>query len=174
VPGIFTANSSGQGPAAVLNQDGSYNTVANPAPTGSVIVFYAVGAGPMRPAQNDGAVQPTTLPLPVPTGEVKVQIRGIDAKVIYAGAARLHRGAPAGQRADTGLGGCRKFGAAQPVDRRTGQPAQHHDRGSVRPRVPPAILLPEVRIPEHPTGHKIAGSTQGFGPKVITFGNGCI
>jgi uncharacterized protein (TIGR03437 family) len=87
VPGIFAATGSGQGQAAVLNEDGSYNSAANPAPRGSVIVFYAVGAGTMLPAQRDGAVQPTTLPLPVPVGDVKVQIRGLDAKVLYGGAA---------------------------------------------------------------------------------------
>jgi uncharacterized protein (TIGR03437 family) len=87
VPGIFTATGTGQGQAAVFNQDGSYNSPANPAPSGSVIVFYAVGAGAMTPAQKDGEVQPASLPLPAPAGDVTVQIRGADAKVVYAGAA---------------------------------------------------------------------------------------
>ena len=52
MPGIFTATGTGQGQAAVLNQDGTYNSPSNPAPRGSVIVFYAVGAGAMTPAHN--------------------------------------------------------------------------------------------------------------------------
>jgi uncharacterized protein (TIGR03437 family) len=87
VPGIFTANSAGQGQAAVLNEDGSYNSVTNPAARGSMIVFYVVGAGAMNPNEADGAVQPSSLPLPAPQLPVKVQIRGTDAKVAYAGAA---------------------------------------------------------------------------------------
>lgn len=87
VPGIFTATGTGQGQAAVFNQDGSYNSPANPAARGSVIVFYAVGAGAMTPPQKDGEVQPTSLPLPAPAGTVSVQIRGADAQVVYAGAA---------------------------------------------------------------------------------------
>jgi uncharacterized protein (TIGR03437 family) len=87
VPGIFTATGIGQGQAAVFNQDGSYNNPANPASRGSVIVFYAAGVGAMTPAQRDGEVQPTSLPLPAPAGDATVQIRGADAKVVYAGAA---------------------------------------------------------------------------------------
>jgi uncharacterized protein (TIGR03437 family) len=88
VPGIFTANSAGFGQAAVLNEDGSYNSVANPAARGSIIVFYAVGAGAMTPPVGDGAVSPESLPLPMPQLPVTVQIRGVDAGVpLYAGAA---------------------------------------------------------------------------------------
>ncbi|HXA52958.1 MAG TPA: SBBP repeat-containing protein, partial [Candidatus Acidoferrum sp.] len=87
VPGIFTATGTGQGQAAVFNEDGSYNSPANPAARGSIIVLYAVGAGAMTPAQRDGEVQPTSLPLPAPAGAVSVQIRGTDAKIVYAGAA---------------------------------------------------------------------------------------
>ena len=87
VPGIFTATGSGQGQGAVLNQDGTLNSVSNPAPRGSIISFYAAGAGLMNPPETDGAVQPLMLPLPVPQLPVSVQIRGADAKVTYAGAA---------------------------------------------------------------------------------------
>ena len=87
VPGIFTANGTGQGQAAVLNEDGTYNSTANPAPRGSMIVFYAVGAGAMTPAEKDGEVQPGSLPLPAPAAAPAVQIRGADARVVYAGAA---------------------------------------------------------------------------------------
>jgi len=87
VPGIFTATGSGQGQAAVLNQDGTLNSVSHPAPRGSIITFYAAGAGLMIPQETDGAIQPLMLPLPVPQLPVSVQIRGVDARVTYAGAA---------------------------------------------------------------------------------------
>ena len=87
VPGIFTANTAGFAQAAVLNEDGSYNSVANPAARGSIIVFYAVGAGAMNPPATDGSVSPEALPLPVPQLPVTVQIRGVGAEVLYAGAA---------------------------------------------------------------------------------------
>ena len=43
-PGIFTAG-NGTGQAAVVNQDGSINSAANPAARGSVVSFYATGQG---------------------------------------------------------------------------------------------------------------------------------
>jgi uncharacterized protein (TIGR03437 family) len=87
VPAIFTYNSSGIGEAAVLNQDNTYNSIANPAARGSVITFYATGTGLMNAAVADGAVSPISLPLPQPKLPVSVQIRGQDAQVQYAGAA---------------------------------------------------------------------------------------
>ncbi|MGA2271405.1 MAG: SBBP repeat-containing protein [Bryobacteraceae bacterium] len=87
VPAIFTYNSSGIGQAAVLNQDNTYNSIANPAVRGSVITFYATGAGLMNPPVADGSLAPLFLPLPAPKLPVSVQIRGQDAPVQYAGAA---------------------------------------------------------------------------------------
>jgi len=90
VPAIFTYNSSGIGEAAVLNQDGTYNSIANPAPRGSVITFYATGAGLMNPPVADGAVTSLSLPpsqQPTPKLAVSVQIRGQNSQVQYAGAA---------------------------------------------------------------------------------------
>jgi uncharacterized protein (TIGR03437 family) len=86
VPAIFTATQSGHGQAAVLNQDGTLNSLANPAARGSVITFFAEGAGIMNPSVSDGAVSsgPT---LPVPALPVTVTIRGVGADVQYAGAA---------------------------------------------------------------------------------------
>ncbi len=43
VPGIFTLDGSGHGQAAVLNQDGTFNSIANPAARGSIITFFACG-----------------------------------------------------------------------------------------------------------------------------------
>jgi uncharacterized protein (TIGR03437 family) len=86
VPAIFTSTQTGHGQAAVLNQDGSLNSISNPAARGSVITFYAEGAGAMSPGVADGSV--TTGPtLPSPSLPVTVSIRGIGATVQYAGAA---------------------------------------------------------------------------------------
>ncbi|MBC7926065.1 MAG: hypothetical protein H7039_10460 [Bryobacteraceae bacterium] len=86
-PGIFTANSSGRGQAAALNQDGSVNSVQTPADKGSVVVLYATGAGVMAPAVNDGQVVLGSPTLPRPTLPVRVRINGQPAKLVYAGAA---------------------------------------------------------------------------------------
>ena len=67
-PGLFTANSSGKGQAAALNQDGSVNSPANPAVKGSIAVLYGTGGG----VEN------------LPT---KVFIDGIECEVLYAGQA---------------------------------------------------------------------------------------
>jgi uncharacterized protein (TIGR03437 family) len=90
VPAIFTYDSSGIGEAAVLNQDLTYNSIANPAARGSIITFYATGTGLMNTSVTDGSV--TSLSLqpsqqPTPKLPVSVQIRGQDAQVKYAGAA---------------------------------------------------------------------------------------
>jgi len=65
-PGIFLC--SGQGtttPAAcVVNQDGTVNSPANPAPRGSVISIYATGQGMVPNAPADGS--PATGPVPTP------------------------------------------------------------------------------------------------------------
>jgi uncharacterized protein (TIGR03437 family) len=87
VPAIFTYNGSGIGEAAVLNQDGTYNSIANPAVRGTIITFYATGTGLMNPPVADGSVSATSLPLPTPKLPVSVQIRGQNAQVQYAGAA---------------------------------------------------------------------------------------
>ena len=86
-PAIFTANGSGRGQAAAINQDGAFNSVANPAPRGSIITFFATGLGLVTPPVADGAVSPLSLPLPAPQLPTGVQIRGVDAAVQYAGAA---------------------------------------------------------------------------------------
>jgi uncharacterized protein (TIGR03437 family) len=49
--------------AAALNEDGTINSAANPAKTGSVVTVFATGMGPISPAQVDGSL--VTPPLPV-------------------------------------------------------------------------------------------------------------
>jgi uncharacterized protein (TIGR03437 family) len=55
-PGIFTLDGSGGGQAAVVNQDGSINDDAHPAPRGSIVSIYVTGAGMMQPMPQDGSL----------------------------------------------------------------------------------------------------------------------
>ena len=54
-PGIFTANQTGSGQAAVVNQDGTINSSTNPAPAGSTIsdLRHGTGAGESRSDRRD-------------------------------------------------------------------------------------------------------------------------
>jgi len=84
-PGIFTLDSSGRGQGAILNQDYSVNGPSAPAGKDSVVMIYATGGGQTEPAGEDGKVisgDPPRTALPV-----SVQIGGIEAEVLYAGAA---------------------------------------------------------------------------------------
>ena len=84
-PAIFTINSSGAGPGAILNQDSTVNSPSNPAARGSIVAIYATGAGQTTPPGIDGQVTGSVLPTPLLP--ISVQIGGLDAKVLYAGAA---------------------------------------------------------------------------------------
>ncbi len=86
-PGIFSVNQSGQGPGAILNLDFSLNTAANPvAPGGAVQIFFA-GGGQTDPPGADGELVPLTPPFPAFVESVSVTIGGLDARVLYGGAA---------------------------------------------------------------------------------------
>jgi uncharacterized protein (TIGR03437 family) len=85
LPGIFTADSSGFGQGAILNQDGSPNSAANPANPGDVIVIFASGAGQTDPPGVDGRL--AGLPLPALVQPVTALIDGKQAEVLYAGPA---------------------------------------------------------------------------------------
>jgi len=61
-PGVFTLDGTY---AAALNQDGSINSAANPAPPDSIVAIFATGLGPINPPQSDGSL--VGLPLPVNT-----------------------------------------------------------------------------------------------------------
>ena len=86
-PGIFTLNSSGSGPALVVNQDGSVNSDSNPAAQNSVILLYATGEGVTLPAGVNGKVanDPNSLPQPILT--VTATVNHEPVTVNYAGAA---------------------------------------------------------------------------------------
>ncbi len=84
-PGIFTADSSGKGPCAALNQNYSYNNSANPAAPGSAVTVYMTGAGQTTPAGVDGLVSQDPGALARPSLPVTAQIGGVAATVLYAG-----------------------------------------------------------------------------------------
>ena len=71
-PGLFTADGTGTGPAAAINQDGTLNSASNPAPIGSVISLYATGGGQISPGGVDGQV--STSPLATQSLPVQVYI----------------------------------------------------------------------------------------------------
>ena len=75
-PGLFTSNASGTGQAAAVNQDGSLNDAAHPAPAGSVVSLYGTGGG----ALTKDALPRIALP-------VSATIAGLPADVLYAGVA---------------------------------------------------------------------------------------
>ena len=82
---IFTVDSSGSGPGAILNQDYSVNTAISPAQPGSIVSIYGTGGGMLTPAVTADAVAGNTLSsvaLPY-----SAMINGEDAAVIYAGSA---------------------------------------------------------------------------------------
>ncbi|HEX5229807.1 MAG TPA: hypothetical protein VFW44_18975, partial [Bryobacteraceae bacterium] len=84
--GLSTANASGSGQGAILNQDGSYNSDKNPAAPGSVVSLFGTGEGLTRPALPDGALVLSS-PYSKPNAPVTVTIGGKSSDVIYAGAA---------------------------------------------------------------------------------------
>jgi uncharacterized protein (TIGR03437 family) len=53
-PAILTQDPSGTGQAAAINQDGTVNSIANPAKPGSIVSLYVTGAG--ATPDGDGAV----------------------------------------------------------------------------------------------------------------------
>jgi uncharacterized protein (TIGR03437 family) len=84
-PALFTADASGKGQAAVLNQDYRVNSPSRPAARNSVVMLFATGAGQTEPAGVDGQITGQTLPKPLLP--VSVRIGGVEAPVLYAGAA---------------------------------------------------------------------------------------
>ena len=84
-PALWAANASGSGPGAILNQDNTLNSAANPARIGSVIQLFGTGAGSTVPAEQDGAVSNQAGSL---AQAVSISIGGVPAPGIpYAGPA---------------------------------------------------------------------------------------
>jgi uncharacterized protein (TIGR03437 family) len=84
-PGVFTANSTGFGQVAAINQNNTINSPNNPAPEGTIVSLYLSGEGLTAPAGVDGKV--TTSPFPTPVLGVLVTMNGQLVPVSYAGEA---------------------------------------------------------------------------------------
>jgi uncharacterized protein (TIGR03437 family) len=84
VPGVFTV-SQGRGQAALLNQDFTPNSPANPAPRGSVVQIFLTGQGATNPPALAG--QLPQAPFPVPVLPVTVTIGGRTAPTRFVGLA---------------------------------------------------------------------------------------
>jgi uncharacterized protein (TIGR03437 family) len=84
-PGIFLTNYSMQ-QAAVLNADGTPNSLSNPAKRGTVIAFFGTGGGDTNPPGIDGGFWPMS-PLAQLMQPVSVLMGGVNAEVQYAGSA---------------------------------------------------------------------------------------
>ncbi len=85
VPGLFSADQSGGGPAALLNQDSQVNTPSNPAHPGDIIQIFGTGAGQTTPASEDGTIVHS--PVPIQKLPIKVTIDGKQAEIISSGPA---------------------------------------------------------------------------------------
>jgi uncharacterized protein (TIGR03437 family) len=94
-PGMFTADGSGLGQVAALNEDGSVNSPANPAARGSIISLFLTGAGLTVPQPDDSEII-GSIPPRLKAGDVEVLASletpydGADAvlaDLLYAGAA---------------------------------------------------------------------------------------
>jgi trimeric autotransporter adhesin len=84
MPGVFTLDSSGSGPGAIVNQDGTVNSATNPASAGSIVMIFATGEGQTNPDGADG--KPDGFPAPTPIAQpVTATIGGLNADVQYAG-----------------------------------------------------------------------------------------
>jgi len=83
-PSVFTADASGSGAGAILNQDGTLNNSANPASVGSVVALFVTGAGATNPPSADGLL---ATGLATIANAVSVTIGGQAARVFYAGSA---------------------------------------------------------------------------------------
>jgi uncharacterized protein (TIGR03437 family) len=85
-PALFTANASGTGQVAALNQDGiTPNSPSNPAEPNSVVVLYATGGGPWTESIPDGQIMGAHLV--APRAPVFARVGKLPAKIEYVGTA---------------------------------------------------------------------------------------
>jgi len=84
-PAIFSQDGSGTGPAAVLNEDGTLNSPANPAYKGSVISIFCTGLGTVMQEVGDGTINKDVTP--TPAGHVVASVGGYLADILFVGGA---------------------------------------------------------------------------------------
>jgi len=83
-PAFFTTG-GGTGQAAALNEDGSLNSLFNPAPPGSLVTLYATGEGQTDPPGTDGKL--SVAPFARPLLPLLLRIGGLRAEIQFAGSA---------------------------------------------------------------------------------------
>jgi uncharacterized protein (TIGR03437 family) len=83
-PGIFTLTSTGSGQSAILNEDFRVNGPSAPVAPGKAVIIFGTGGGQTTPNGEDAKVATGAANVLAP---VTVKIGGIQAEVIYAGAA---------------------------------------------------------------------------------------
>ncbi len=83
-PGVFTANGSGTGQVAALNQDNSANSSSNPIARGNTLQVYGTGVGNISGAPNDGSAVSAATPSSL---VATAYINGIQCPVSYSGLA---------------------------------------------------------------------------------------
>jgi uncharacterized protein (TIGR03437 family) len=83
-PGLFTTSGNGTGQVAAVNQNGTINSAATPAPVGSVIALYGTGEGQTTPNGVDGTIVPGQA---YSQQTITATVGGLPAVVTYAGAA---------------------------------------------------------------------------------------
>ena len=86
-PGLFTADATGKGQGAILNQDYSVNGSSTPAAAGSTIMIFGTGGGVTDPASTDGSFNPMTSTGTLVATPVTATIAGQPAQVTYSGPA---------------------------------------------------------------------------------------
>lgn len=83
-PALLTVNPSEPGPCAAINLDGTLNSPSNPAPAGSIVSLFLIGAG--ATSQPDGALATKAFNLsPLPMVVVGSGVNAAVAEVLYAG-----------------------------------------------------------------------------------------
>lgn len=84
VPGLLhRIDPQGADSVVALNANGSLNSSATPAAVGSVVALFGTGLGQTKPTSRDGLKRTGLL---TAKAEVKVEINGLPALVVFAGA----------------------------------------------------------------------------------------
>ena len=126
MPGVFTLDSSGRGPGAIVNQDGTVNSATNPASAGSFVMIFATGEGQTNPDGTDGKLDgfPSS-DSDRPAGDCdhrRSQLR----RSVHRRSARSRCGLPPGQRASPFGRACEQRGSSDSGHWRQEQPGERH------------------------------------------------
>ncbi len=86
IPGVFSLDSTGAGPGAILDSSSQLVSQVHPARPGDVVSLFLTGGGITSPASLDGQVFLSS-PIPQLAASPQVKIGGVDCLVQYAGGA---------------------------------------------------------------------------------------